>query len=235
MRSKTSTSILAACAACAAAVALSSTSVAATGAKPAFSDPTRIDNPYLPLSKQRHWVLRGVVDGKRVRADKTLLDRTEAFQVGAQRVDAAIVQDRGYHNGILHEIALDYYAQATDGTVYYLGEDVNYYDKHGHVTGHHGAFRYGQDTEFLGIAMPAVPRPGQRYVTEDVPGEGKDRSRVLSAGKDVEVPAGRFGSSLEVLGFVLPDRESERKVYVRGVGLVVEEDPGGRLELTRVG
>jgi hypothetical protein len=235
MRSTTSTKLLAALAACVATVAVSSTAAAAAPAKPTFSDPSQIDNPYLPLSKQRHWVLRGVVDGKRVRADKTLLDRTEAFQVDGQRVDAAIVQDRGYHNGILHEIALDYYAQATDGTVYYLGEDVNYYDKHGHVTGHHGAFRYGQDTGFLGIAMPAAPRPGQRYVTEDVPGEGKDRSRVLSVGKDVEVPAGRFGSSLEVRGFVLPDRESERKVYVRGIGLVVEQDPGGRLELTRVG
>ena len=46
--------------------------------------------------------------------------------MAGEAVEAAIVQDRGYHNGKLHEIALDYYAQADDGTVYYLGEDVNY-------------------------------------------------------------------------------------------------------------
>ena len=217
------------------AATLASAPAGAEPRAPAFSHPTRITNPWLPLSKQRHWVLRGVVDGKRVRADKTLLDRTEAFQISDQRVEAAIVQDRGYHNGILHEIALDYYAQADDGTVYYLGEDVNYYDKHGHVTGHHGAFRYGEDTQFLGVAMPADPRVGNRYVTEDIPGEGKDRSKVVSVGHPVEVPAGRFTKSLEVKGYVLPDRESEHKIYVRGTGLVSEADAGGKLELTRVG
>ena len=83
--------------------------------------------------------------------------------------------------------------------------------------------------------MPADPRPGGRYVTEDIPGEGKDRSKVISIGDPVRVPAGRFGNSLRVKGYVLPDRESERKVYVRGTGLVSEADPGGRLQLTRVG
>ena len=59
-------------------------SAAAGGAArtPGFSQPSRITNPWLPLSKQRHWVLRGVVDGKRVRADKTLLRHTETFSGG---------------------------------------------------------------------------------------------------------------------------------------------------------
>jgi len=202
---------------------------------PTFENSARITNPWLSISKQRHYVLRGRVDGIRVRSEKKLARRTEPFKVGGETIQAAIVEDRGYHDGRLREIALDYYAQATDGTVYYLGEDVDYYDRDGTVVGHHGAFRYPKDTKFLGVAMPANPSPGDRYTTEQVPHQGSDRSHVVSSGSKVEVPAGTFRNALKVKGYVLPDDESEVKLYVRGVGLVSESDPGGRLELTRYG
>jgi len=63
-----------------------------------------------------------------VRATRTLLARKEPFTVAGQKVEAAVVEDRSLEEGELHEIALDYYAQADDGTVYYLGEDVDYYE-----------------------------------------------------------------------------------------------------------
>lgn len=206
-----------------------------TAPTPTFENSARITNPWLSISKQRHYVLRGRVDGMRVRAEKTLLHKTEPFTVGGDKIQAAIVEDRGYHDGRLREIALDYYAQATDGTVYYLGEDVNYFDRDGNVVGHHGAFRYPRDTKFLGVAMPAHPGPGDRYTTEKVPHQGSDRSRVVSTGNRVDVPAGSFHNALRVRGYVRPDNESEVKLYVRGVGLVSEADLGGRLQLTRYG
>ena len=46
---------------------------------PAFSDPTTIDNRYLPLTAKRQCVLRGKADdGTRERSVKTVLDRTNA-------------------------------------------------------------------------------------------------------------------------------------------------------------
>ena len=54
--------------------AASPPSVGAAGAT--FSEPSKITNAWLPLSAHRRWVLRGVVDGNRVRADKRLLGRT---------------------------------------------------------------------------------------------------------------------------------------------------------------
>ena len=114
-----------------------------------------------------------MVDGKRVRADKRLLGRTEGFEVGGRRIEAAIVQDRSFHNGTLHEIALDFYAQADDGTVYYLGEDVDYYDKRGHVTGHHGSFRYGEDTGCPRRRDACRPASGRSVCDRGHPGPGQ--------------------------------------------------------------
>jgi len=219
-----------------AAVGLSGSGAGAAGPSeglPTFTDPAKITNPYLPFSDNPKTKARGIVDGKRIRSEKELLNRTERFEVGDQTVRAAVVRGRSYQNGNLHERALDFYAQADDGTVYYLGEDVNYYNPAGDVVGHRGSFRYGKETDTLGVAMPADPQVGDRYVFEDVPGQGSEKNRVASVDADIEVPAGGFKNALRVEGQVMPEDERELKWYARGIGVLAEEGHDGTVELVK--
>jgi hypothetical protein len=191
-------------------------------AAPRFSDPRRIDNAYLPLARFRRCELRGREDGARVRAVRTLLDRSERFTVAGRAVDAAVVEDRDYEDGELVERTLDYFAQADDGTVHYLGEDVDDYEG-GKVIGHHGAWRYGRETKALGVAMPADPRVGATWRFEDVPGVTVESDRVVSS----------RGGVIRVREDIEPEGVVEHKLYRRGTGVIREEPPDGRLELVR--
>lgn len=201
-----------------------------------FSDPTRITNPWLPLSAIPVAELRGTNDGKRTRRRRRLLSRTEAFRIGGRNVAAAVVEDRTHVDGVLREVAFGYYAQADDGTVFYLGEDIDLYGRTGRrVVSHEGAFRYGRDTGVLGVAMPARPREGMRYTFEEIPGQGLEFSRVVDTNGRISVRAGAFHRVLEVHGLLLPGHAREVKWYARGVGLVKEQGSTGAIELVARG
>ena len=200
------------------------------GAGLRFSHPTRITNPWLPLSVRRCAEFRGVDDGRQARSVRRLLPTTHTFTIAGQRARAAIVEDRSYEGGLLREVALDHYAQADDGTVYYLGEDVDYYER-GRVVSHEGAFRYGRDTRALGVAMPARPLAGQRFAIEDISGQGSEHNTVTRRVAHVAVSGGIYRDVVQIDGWVLPDREHEVKLYGRGVGLLTERGPGANKQL----
>src|SRR3981189_2098747 len=121
--------------------------------------------------------------------------------MNGQEVEALIMEDRETINGQLEEVALDYFAQDDDGTVYYLGEDVDNY-KDGKVVAHEGAWLYGKDTQILGVIMPAHPRVGQKFSPED---------------------GGKVDNCLKVKE-TNSDGETEEKLYAPGVGAIKEED-----------
>ena len=144
-----------------------------------FSNPRQIDNPYLPLTKFSRCELRGQEEGTRARVVRRLLDRTKPFEFGGRTVRAIVIEDRAFEDGELVERTLDYFAQADDGTVYYVGEDVDNY-RNGKVVNHEGSWMYGRDTSKLGVAMPAGPQVGDRWRFEDVPGITVESDRVVS-------------------------------------------------------
>jgi hypothetical protein len=191
-----------------------------------FSHPTRIDNPYLPLTEHHRCVLRG--DGERV--VRTVLRRTKRFDVEGQRVDAAIVRDDAYEDGKLVERTRDYFAQADDGTVYYLGEHVDHY-RRGKVAGHRGSWLYGRDTDVLGVAMPADPQLGDQWRFEDVPGITTESDRVEETGMRARVRGRDFEGVIRVQEFVQPEGEVEYKLYAPGAGVIIEYAPDGRIAL----
>lgn len=197
---------------------------------PTFSNSTEITNPWLPISKMTTSVFEGTDAGDQVRNVKKLLSRTEVFDVGGRKVEAAVVEDRAYVNGELHEVADDFYAQADDGTVHYLGEDVNYYEK-GKVVGHEGAFRYGDQTQTLGVAMPADPRPGDTFSIEDVPGVGSETNTVKEVQPQAKVGGHIYRNVLVIDGHVVPDNEDEVKSYAKGIGTIREAGPGSDEQL----
>jgi hypothetical protein len=195
-----------------------------------FSHPREITNPYLPLASLKQDILEGSEGGKAVRVERTIKpDLHKTFKVGKQKVEALVMEDREFENGELAEVALDYFAQSDDGTVYYMGEDVDEY-KAGKVTGHSGAWLYGKQTKVPGVMMPAQPKLGDKFRPEDVPPITTENDEVLSVSETVAVPAGNYENCLKVKE-ALSDGTVEYKYYAKGAGCVREVPEGGDLPL----
>jgi hypothetical protein len=194
---------------------------------PHFSHSREITNPYLPLASLKQDIL--VNTGERVeRTAKHEIHKT--FQIGSQTVEALTIEDREFTaSGDLTEATLDYFAQDDDGNVYYLGEDVDQY-KSGQVSGHSGAWLYGKDTQRLGLLMPAHPKVGDKFKSEDVPNITWEADMVVSISETVTVPAGSFGNCVEIKE-TASDGDTEIKFYAAGVGCIEEVEGGGGLPL----
>lgn len=203
-------------------------SAAAATETPSFSNPSRVTNPFLPISKYPHCTLVGVGEDKGTRVVRRVLDRTEPFTIDGTVVQAMVVRDSESDNGDPVERTLDYFAQDDAGTVYYLGEDVDTY-KHGQVVGHEGQWRYGRDTQVLTPVMPAHPEVGDTWMSEDVPGITQEADRAVKAPKRATIHGVTYKHLLRVRESALPDKEIEFKLYAKGLGVVSEEN--GLLEL----
>lgn len=213
------------------ATAAATTSSALSAPAPRFSDPRRIDNPYLPITLTRRCEHRGEDhDGTRTRAVQTVLERTKRFDVNGQKVDAVVVQDNSYQDGKLVETAFDYFAQGDDGTVFYLGENVDNI-KNGRVINHKGTWLFGRHTDVPGVAMPANPQLGQQYRFEDVPGITAESNRVEEVGMRAKVNGKLHTDVIRISEFIQPEGETEQKLYAPGAGKITEYPPDGRAEL----
>jgi len=200
-----------------------------------FSDPTNIDNPFLPLSKFSLCVMEGEEedDGETIelRIERRLLDKTERFEVEGQPVDAVTIEDSEFEDGELVEKTLDYFAQGDDGTVYYMGEDVNDYED-GKLVGHEGEWRVGRDTETPGVLMPGDPTPGTKWRAEDVPGVTVEKDESVEILDKVKVAGVTYEQVLRVRERSSPG-EMEYKLYASGTGLIQELPEEGHLDLIR--
>ena len=82
---------------------------------------TKIDNPYWPMSPGSRWVYReadttGTTrEGRRRGHNKT--------KTIANGIEARVIRDTVTENGAPVEITDDWYAQDSDGNIWYLGED----------------------------------------------------------------------------------------------------------------
>ena len=199
-------------------------------ARAKFSHPREITNPYLPLASLKQDILEGKEGSKELRIERTLKpDIRKTFKVGKQTIEVLVMEDREFENGKLSEVTLDYFAQADDGTVYYLGEDVDEY-KDGKVVGHSGAWLYGIQTKVPGVLMPGNPKVGDKFRSEDVPKITTEDNEVLSLAETVTVPAGTYQDCLKMKE-VLSDGAIEYKYYAKGVGCVRELPEGGDVVL----
>jgi hypothetical protein len=136
-------------------------------------------------------------------------------------IDALVLNDTVTdNNGELVEVTQDWYAQDTDGNIWYLGEDTKEY-KNGKVASTAGSWEHGVDGAYAGIAIPGDPRPGLKYRQEYYKGEAEDAGEVLSVNERVTVPAGTFTNCLETRDTTpLEPDVVEHKYYAPGVGPV---------------
>jgi hypothetical protein len=199
-------------------------------AKVKFSHPREITNPYLPLASLKQDILEGKEGAKELRIERTAKPELhKTFKVRKQTIEVLVMEDREFESGKLAEITMDYFAQADDGAVYYLGEDVDEY-KDGKVVGHSGAWLYGVQTKVPGLLLPGNPKLGDKFRSEDVPKITTEDNEVVSLSENVTVPAGTYKDCLKIKE-VLSDGVIEYKYYAKGVGCVREQPEGGDVVL----
>ncbi len=193
---------------------------------PKFTHPRAITNPYLPLGSLTQDVLQNEAE----RIERTVRpEQRKSFKIGNQTVEALAVEDREYENGELKEVTLDYFAQADDGTVYYLGEDVDEY-RHGKVVGHSGGWLLGKDTRQPGVLMPAQPKAGDKFRSEDVPGITREDDEVVSVSETVTISTETYQNCVKIKESP-SDGKIEYKLYAPGVGCVKEIEGQDELPL----
>jgi hypothetical protein len=204
------------------------------GTKPVKLDPTdfttNIDNPYWPMRPGSHWVYREVENGEAQRVDVTVTNQTKTLE----GIEARVVHDRVSGNGETLENTYDWYAQDSQGNLWYLGEDTAEYEN-GKLKTKEGSWAAGVDGAEPGVVVPASPKQGMTYREEYYAGHAEDGAEVLSVNSQVQVPFGRFKDALLTRNFsTIEPTVEEMKLYAKGVGPVMEllvSGGSGRTEL----
>jgi hypothetical protein len=201
----------------------SSASTLPQGSEPFEVDPadftTEIDNPYWPMSPGSRWVYRETnANGDVQRNDVIVTNETKTIM----GIEAVVVHDTVRQGGQLTEDTYDWYAQDSDGNVWYLGEDTTEYES-GNPTTKEGSWEAGVDGALGGIVVPAHLEPGLTYREEYYEGHAEDGAEVLSLNAHAKVPNGTYDSLLQTRNFspIEPD-VVEEKFYASGVGVVLE-------------
>jgi hypothetical protein len=183
--------------------------------RPGFTDPTRITNPWFPVGSLTQVLQLGHEGGKPLRVEVTRLPKARTFEWDGRRVDTVASQFVAYLDGRIREVAIDYFAQADDGSVWYFGEDVDNYED-GAVADHDGSWLAGRDGP-PGMIMPARPQVGDVYRSENIPGLVFEQDTVRSTAATVDGPRGPVqGAAL--VEELLMDGTVEEKAFAPGYG-----------------
>ena len=196
-------------------------------APPTFSNPTNITNPLFPISELHSALLLGHVDGQPFRTETTLMPGTETVLWRGQQIEVLVSQYMAYLDGRLDEVALDRYAQADDGSVWYFGEDVFDY-RDGTIAITEGTWLAGRDGP-PAMIMPANPGVGDVYRPENAPNIVFEEVTVKEVDKDIDGPIGPVPGAI-VVDELHQDGTHEPKIFAPGYGEFSTGDPSGDLE-----
>ena len=178
-----------------------------------------IDNVWFPLPGGSRYTYVGVKDGLPSRDIVTVSRLTRMIN----GVPCAVVYDRLYLRGRLRERTIDWYSQDASGNVWYFGERTAELDTHGNVTSTEGTWTAGIRGAKPGIYMPAHPHMGQTGRQEYYKGHADDHFKVIG------VFAGSAGQNAVLTEEWTPLEPGtlDHKLYVRGVGTVLEHTERG--------
>jgi len=183
--------------------------------RPSFSDPTRIDNPLFPVSWPSSVIQVGRVEGLPFRSETTTLTETAVVDWYGTEVEVVLSQYVAYLDGEITEVAVDRYAQADDGSVWYFGEDViDYRDGATYLT--EGTWLAGRDGP-PAMVMPAHTELGDVYRVEQIIGIVFEELTVVETDATVAGPEGPVPGAIVVdeLGV---DGGHSRKTLAPGYG-----------------
>src|SRR3954464_1642055 len=152
----------------------------------------KVTNKYWPMKpgdryayEEKDW------DGTVTNDVVTVLDQTEKVN----GVETLVVHDLATRNGVTIEDTTDWYAQDSQGNLWYFGEQTTEF-KDGQPGSTEGSWKYGEGGAQAGIALPATPAPGVHYRQEYRKGEAQDQAMVLSTNEQVQTPTGLYHDAL---------------------------------------
>ena len=146
--------------------------------------------------------------------------------VDGEPIEVVVSQYTAYLDGRIEEVALDRYAQADDGSVWYLGEDVFDY-RDGAVAITEGTWLAGRDGP-LAMIMPADPQVGDVFRAENVIGVVFEEIVVKAIEQTVAGPAGPVNGAVTMQELHLDGSHSD-KVFAPGYG-EFDTSSGGEVE-----
>lgn len=191
----------------------------------------RVTNPYFTLTPGTKMVYEKRADGE--------IERVEVFVTDEKKtvmgVQTTVVWDRVWVDDELEEDTKDWFAQDSEGNVWYFGEDSKEISG-GQVVSSAGSWEAGIGGALPGIVMKAAPKVGDSYFQEYYKGEAEDRGDVLALGESVAVAFGQYRNCLKTRDYSpLEPGKEEHKYYCAEVGnVVLEEEDGERVELVLV-
>jgi hypothetical protein len=189
---------------------------------PPSSFSARVDNPWFPLLRGTRWVYTGVKDGKPTRDVVTVTQQTKTIE----GVPCVAVRDRLYMEGRLEERTTDWYSQDSRDNVWYFGENTAELDARGHVTSTEGTWQAGVSGAKAGIYIPGHPRLGQNGLQEFLKGHAEDHFKIIGVLGTV-APPGKANTLLTKEWTPLEPGVIDHKMYVRGIGVVLEQSQRG--------
>ena len=193
-----------------------------TARPPAASFSAHVDNPWFPLEPGTRYVYTGVKDAQPSRDVVTVTHRTRTID----GVPCVVVEDRLYLRGRLEERTIDWYSQDARGNVWYFGEQTAELDRRGRVTSTEGTWLTGVKGARPGIYMPAHPRVGQTGRQEFYKGHAEDHFKVLALFGTGAAPGTKNALLVEETTPLEPGTV-DHKLYVRGIGTVLEQTERG--------
>jgi hypothetical protein len=175
-----------------------------------------IDNPYFPLTPGTTFVYEGPT-AQGLEHDEFAVTHNTRVILGVTCVE---VHDTVTTGGVLTEDTLDWFAQDTDGNVWYFGENSKQLEG-GLIVGVEGSWTAGVDGAKPGIVMEAHSAVGDFYRQEFLLDTAEDLADVLSLTEAVTVPYGSFTNCLETAETSPLEPDAlEHKFYATGVGNV---------------
>jgi hypothetical protein len=193
---------------------------------------SRIDNPYFPLTPGTTFVYEGQTS-QGFEHDEFAVTHNTRVILGVTCVE---VHDTVTEDGELTEDTLDWFAQDTQGNVWYFGENTHELED-GLITTIEGTFMAGVDRDKPGIIMKAHPVIGDFYRQEFSLSNAEDFAETVSLTESVTVPAGTFHNCLKSKESTPLETDLlEYKFYAPGVGnvLTVDARTGDRVGLVQI-
>lgn len=184
-----------------------------------FASSTTITNPWFPVTAGKKYIYEGQTPDGLERIEEQRLTSTKTI-LG---ITCIVVNFKAYLNGNLIEEAWDWYAQDTNGTVWYFGEAVDNYSSNGTLKDHAGSWEAGVDGAQPGMIMPANPQVGMKYREEYYFNHAEDEAEITATGQTVIISFGTFNNCIRTRNWTALEPDlNENKYYAPGIGLVKE-------------
>jgi hypothetical protein len=199
-----------------------------------FVDPDTIDsgnaNRYFPLVVGNKWVYQGDTDEGTETITVEVLDETKEIEYpedSGNMFICRVVRDVVELDGEVIEDTDDWYAQATNGDIWYFGEISQVFED-GELVELEGSWKAGKEGAHPGILIQNDPQPENIYRQEYWFAEAEDVAEVINRGEETvtvqDPPVTYDDDVLKTKDFtpIEPD-VFEYKYYAPGVGLLREE------------